>query len=272
MVRVVAHERGQIEGNREPAAPVFEQIFVALVGFLRRSEAGELPHCEKFPAVSRGVNATRVGRLARIAKIIFFAPIGGQVGLRIQPANGHAGNRGEAGVTVLVEIHAAWRANRPLGSFFERRRERLLGPFLLGVGRMAVFKHVRDWTLGNLRFQRLLFHSNPGVLVSMIGKWRRGSKARARCQNDRSVCKFVLSQNVIFELVRYSSELVRYLSASRTPIFCISSGDHSASFSFCRSFNSFAAWSYRASNSRGSSMQSMSTLRPNRFSTMTDIL
>ncbi len=60
MVRIVAHQRGQIERKREPSAAMFEQVFVALVGFLRRGKAVELTHGKKLAAISRGMNAAYV--------------------------------------------------------------------------------------------------------------------------------------------------------------------------------------------------------------------
>ena len=44
MVRVIAHQRGQIKRNGEAAAAAGHQVFVTLVGFLRRSKAGKLAH------------------------------------------------------------------------------------------------------------------------------------------------------------------------------------------------------------------------------------
>ena len=164
MVGVVAHERGQIEGDRKSAAAVLEQIFVALVGLLGRGEARELPHGEKLAAISGGVNAARVGRLAGIAKILLFAPVLGEIGLRVETANGHAGNGGEARVAVLVEIHAGRRADGTLGRFLERRGERLFCPILFGGRRMAILEYVGDRTLGHFRL-RLLWHANPSALI-----------------------------------------------------------------------------------------------------------
>ena len=169
MVGVVAHQRGQIEGDGESAAAMLQQIFVALVGLLGRGEAGELPHGEKLAAISGGVNAARVGWLAGIAEIVLFAPILGQIGLRVEAANGHAGNRGEARMAVLVEIYARGRADGSLGRFFESGGERFLGPLFFGFGGMTVLKNVGDRTFGDLRLvgwtRRLLWHANPGALV-----------------------------------------------------------------------------------------------------------
>jgi hypothetical protein len=132
MVRVVAHERGEIERDGQPATAVFEQILVTLVGFFRRSEAGELPHGVKLSTISRCVNSTRERRLAGIAEILFFVPVGGKIGLRVEASNGHTGDRREARVAMLVYIHTGGRADGPLGSFLNRGRERLLGPLFFG--------------------------------------------------------------------------------------------------------------------------------------------
>ena len=87
MVGVVAHERGQIEGNGEAAAAVFEEIFVALVRFFGRGEAGEHTHRPKLAAVAGRVNAARVGRLARIPEVLLVIPIGGEISLGVKAAN-----------------------------------------------------------------------------------------------------------------------------------------------------------------------------------------
>ena len=164
MVGIVAHQRGQIEGDGKPAAAVFQQIFITLVGFLRRGEARELPHGEKLAAISGGVNAARVGRLAGIAKIFFFAPVLRQIGFGIEASNRHAGNRSEACTALLVKIHARERANGTLGIFLDRGSERLLRPVLFCVSRLSIFKDVGDRTLGHLRL-RLLWHANPSALI-----------------------------------------------------------------------------------------------------------
>jgi len=112
---------------------VLEQIFVTLIGFLGRGEARELPHGVKFAAISGGMNAARVGRLAGIAEVIFFAPVFRKIGFSVETANGHTGNRGEAGVAMLVEICVGGRADGPLGRFFQRGRESLLRPVFFGL-------------------------------------------------------------------------------------------------------------------------------------------
>ena len=142
---------GRSNATDKPAAAVLEQILVALVGFLRRGEAGELAHGPELAAIAGGVNAAREGRLAGIAEILVVAPVLGQIGLRVEPANRHAGDRGEARVAVLVEIDAGGRADRALGRLLERGRQRLLSPLLLRVGRMAILKNIGDGTLGDLR-------------------------------------------------------------------------------------------------------------------------
>ena len=45
MVRIVAHLRWQIKGDREPRRALREQEMVAFIRFFRRSEACILPHC-----------------------------------------------------------------------------------------------------------------------------------------------------------------------------------------------------------------------------------
>jgi hypothetical protein len=90
------------------------------------------------------VNAASERRNAGISQILFLAPVLGEIGLRVEAANGDAGNRGEARVSVLIEIYAGGRANRPLGRFFEGWRKCFLRPLFLLTGGMAVFKNVGD--------------------------------------------------------------------------------------------------------------------------------
>src|SRR5260370_8460196 len=77
VIGVVAHERWQIESNGESAAAVFEKIFIALVRFLGRGEAGEHTHRPELAAIASRVNAARVGRLAGIAEVLLVIPIAG---------------------------------------------------------------------------------------------------------------------------------------------------------------------------------------------------
>src|SRR5947209_5554423 len=104
MIRVVAHQCGQVESYGESAATMLKKIFVAAIGFFRRGEAGELAHGKKLAAISGRVNAARVGRFAGTPKITFFAPVLRQIGLRIEPVDRDAGDRGETGMAMLVAI------------------------------------------------------------------------------------------------------------------------------------------------------------------------
>src|ERR1700687_2445384 len=112
VVGVVAHERGQIEGNGESAAAVFEKILVALVGFFGRGEAGEHAHRPQLAAVAGRVNAARVGRFARVAEVLLVVPVGGEIGLGAEAANRSVRNRAEPRVSVLVEVGAGGGAER----------------------------------------------------------------------------------------------------------------------------------------------------------------
>ena len=166
MIGVISHQRGQVECDGKAPAAVLEQILVALVGFLGRRKSGELPHGVELAAISSGVNAAGERRRSRESEIFFFAPVLGKIGLRVEPAHRYAGNRGEVGVPVLVQIHAGRRANRSLGRFLERRRQRLLRPRLFCRGGMAVFKDIGNRIFSNLRLSRLLlWHEDPSVLL-----------------------------------------------------------------------------------------------------------
>src|SRR5208283_964369 len=149
MIGVVAHERGQVEGHGKASAAVLEQILRALVGFLGRGEAGEHAHGPELAAVSGRVNAARVGRLAGVAEILIVVPVGGEIGLRVKAADGDIRNGAEAGVAVGVAVGAGGRADGLLGSFLDRRRERLFGPGFFGGRRVTAFEYIGDWIFGN---------------------------------------------------------------------------------------------------------------------------
>src|SRR6185436_3799814 len=112
MIRVIAHQGGQIERNRESTAAVFQQIFVALVCFLRGSKARELPHREKFSPISRGVYAASEGRLSGIAEILVVTPVLGQIPASVEPADRNAGDRREPGAAMFVKVDPGRRSNR----------------------------------------------------------------------------------------------------------------------------------------------------------------
>jgi hypothetical protein len=165
VIGIVAHERGQIEGDREPAAAVLEKIFVALVGFFRRGEAGEHAHRPELAAVAGCVNAARVGRLARVAEILIVIPVGGEIGLGVEAADRDVRDGAETGAAVFVEVGAARSANRFFGSLVERGRERFLCPIVFRGGGMTAFKDVGNralsYGLGHIDFRFVLRHSVP---------------------------------------------------------------------------------------------------------------
>ena len=55
VVAVVAHQRGEVEGHREPGLTVGQEIAVALVGLDGGAEAGELAHGPEAGPVHGGV-------------------------------------------------------------------------------------------------------------------------------------------------------------------------------------------------------------------------
>src|SRR5579862_505773 len=139
---------------------MLQQVFVSLVGFLRRSESGELAHGIELAAVAGGMNAARIGRLARIAEIGLVIPILGKIGLGIQAPNGNAGNGGEPGMAVVIDVYTARCSNRPLRGLFQSRSQCLLRPLLLRLRRMAAFKHVGYWAFRKLRLGDFLVHES----------------------------------------------------------------------------------------------------------------
>jgi hypothetical protein len=106
-----------------------------------------------------------VGRLGGIAEIFLFGPVFGEIGLRVEAADGNAGNRGKARVAVLVEIDAGGGTDGMLGRFLKRGGKRLLGPTLLRGGRVTLLENVSDGTFSDLRLRRLFFHANPSALL-----------------------------------------------------------------------------------------------------------
>ena len=76
MVGVVAHQRGQVKGGGETRLALRQQIAEALIGIFCSTKAGKLPHRPQTTAMHGGVDAPRVRRLARIAKVTFRIPAG----------------------------------------------------------------------------------------------------------------------------------------------------------------------------------------------------
>src|SRR5207237_2905377 len=60
VIRVVAHQRREVECRRQPRLTMREKKLEALVRVARAPEAGELSHRPEPAAVSRGMNAARV--------------------------------------------------------------------------------------------------------------------------------------------------------------------------------------------------------------------
>src|ERR1044072_7395 len=96
---------------------MFEQVLESLVGIECRAEARELAHRPHLSAISRRVNAARVRRLTRKAKLRFIIEIGNAV-WRVEPFDG---NKRCGGETLFA-----------LGTSLERRLQRALFPLALG--------------------------------------------------------------------------------------------------------------------------------------------
>ena len=69
VVGVAAHQRRQVEGDRQPAAAVLEQVLEARVRLGRAAVAGELAHRPDPAAVHRLVDAARVRVLTGVAEV-----------------------------------------------------------------------------------------------------------------------------------------------------------------------------------------------------------
>ena len=92
VVRVVAHERREIECNRKTRLAVLEQVLVALVRLFGRGEARELTHRPQTGPIHRGVGSTRERELPRHPELFVVRRIR-QIEGRIQRADLTAGNR-----------------------------------------------------------------------------------------------------------------------------------------------------------------------------------
>src|SRR5262245_6209978 len=74
MIGIQTHLRGQIEGHRQTALTLTEQIAVTLVGFGGRAEAGALAHGPQAAAVHGGIYAPGIGKFARVAEVLLRMP------------------------------------------------------------------------------------------------------------------------------------------------------------------------------------------------------
>ena len=68
VVRVVAHLRGQIEGDAEAADALRQEVAIPGVRFGGRAKAGVLAHRPQPAAIHRRLDAARVGKHARQAR------------------------------------------------------------------------------------------------------------------------------------------------------------------------------------------------------------
>ena len=132
-VGVVAHERREIEGGREPRLPLREQVLEARVGLLGRAEAGEHAHRPEAAAVHRRLHAARERVLAgqaEVAQVVDAArrpgvsTSGTSRSLQVEKRGLRGGIFASAAATVL-------RARRRGGRGWPRRSP---GDFALGEG------------------------------------------------------------------------------------------------------------------------------------------
>src|SRR5882757_8639550 len=131
MIGVVPHQGGQVECDGKPSPTMLEQIFVALVGFLRRCKSRKLPHGIELAPVSRSVNAPGKRRRTGISEVLFHGPVLGKICRGVKAANWYARNRGEPCESLLIEIHTRGCPNRVLRRLFKCRRQCLLRPLFL---------------------------------------------------------------------------------------------------------------------------------------------
>src|ERR1044072_7715327 len=101
------------------------------------------------------MNAARIGRQSRIAKIFFVLPIFRKVSLSVEATNRYAGNGRKASMAVLVNIDTGGCSNRFLGTLIQRWIKRFFPPAFLGIQRMPVLVNIRARTFGDLRLDTL---------------------------------------------------------------------------------------------------------------------
>ncbi len=109
MIGVVAHERGQIEGDGEAGLALREQITKALIGVFGGAEAGELAHGPEAAAIHGGMNAAGVRRLARVAEIFLGRPIR-EIGGSVEALDRIVGDGGEL-FRALRRLFESWLKN-----------------------------------------------------------------------------------------------------------------------------------------------------------------
>src|SRR5439155_273119 len=116
MIRVVTHQRRQIERDRQTCLTLLEQVFEPLIGIERRTEPRELPHGPELSAIAGRVNAARIRRLAGKAELSLIVKIR-QAVRSVEPFNWSQRN-GSKGLPGF-------------GRSFQGRLERALFPFTL---------------------------------------------------------------------------------------------------------------------------------------------
>ena len=79
---------------------MLEEVFEAAVSILGRPEAGELPHGPEPAPIHGGIDATRVGKLSRMAQILLKRPVL-QIVARIDAIDVESREGGEVRFAVL---------------------------------------------------------------------------------------------------------------------------------------------------------------------------
>lgn len=74
MVRVVAHEGGEVKGGGETGLAGFQEGVETPVGLLGAAEASKHPHGPELAAVHTGLHAARVRKLAGVAQVTLGVP------------------------------------------------------------------------------------------------------------------------------------------------------------------------------------------------------
>src|SRR5690349_1327102 len=105
MVGVITHQGRKIERSGKTGLPLREEIAKALVCIFRGTEACELAHRPKPPAMHGRVNSAGVWRFARLAKVGIRVPAG-EVSGSIEAANRMGRYRREFRLTLRVFLQS----------------------------------------------------------------------------------------------------------------------------------------------------------------------
>ena len=94
MVRIHAHECGQVKGNRESRLTLRKKVVKSLIGVFGGAKPAELAEGPKLPPIHGRVNAAGVRRLSGKPQVFFVIEFL-QVGRRVKTFDRMSGDAGE---------------------------------------------------------------------------------------------------------------------------------------------------------------------------------